>query len=220
MQLLPCVEVEPQAPAEMSLIWLHGLGADGHDFAPLAPLVQRALPVPVRLVFPHAPVRPVTINGGLPCPAWFDILRIGEQREIDRSGLLQTARAIEALIEREVARGVAPERILLAGFSQGGAVAYQVALTCSSPLMGVVALSTYLPEPDTLGQQLQVGRKGLPLFVAHGRWDEVVPYSLGEKSRNLLVEWGFKPSWREYSLGHEVSGELVDDLLQWLRDLV
>src|SRR5690606_20391981 len=175
MSHLPCVEIEPQSPATHAIIWLHGLGADGNDFAPLVPHLTP--PVAVRFVFPHAPTIPVTINGGLRMPAWYDILALDIDRQIDNSQLLASAAAVVALIEREVSRGVNTRRIVLAGFSQGGAVALQAALAHPEPLAGLLAMSTYFATHKTIVPH--AANRNLPILVLHGSHDPMVPELMG-----------------------------------------
>ena len=217
MSLLDTIERTTGDSPRFSILWLHGLGADGNDFAPIVPeLVRPGWPA-LRFVFPHAPVRPVTVNGGMRMRAWYDLLSIdlGERRE-DETGVRESIAQVEALIEAEVARGIAPERIVLAGFSQGAAIALATGLRRQAPLAGLVALSGYLPLPQaSLAEATQVGRS-LPVFMAHGSQDPVVPEVLGARSRDALVQAGMQVDWHSYPMPHSVCGEEVRDLGDWL----
>ncbi len=215
---LPCLELEPEGAATTSIIWLHGLGADGHDFAPIVPELKLPDEHAVRFIFPHAPSMPVTINGGHVMPAWYDIREMSIERDVDLEGLMRSAMAVSALIDREIARGIVSERILVAGFSQGGAVAYQCALTCEKPLMGLLALSTYFATqaaitPSAANQQI-------PLFIAHGTDDPVVPEGLGRRARDQLRAMGYQPDYRTYPVAHGVCQEEIIDIGQWIQALL
>lgn len=215
MSLLPCVEVNPQQPANAAVIWLHGLGADGHDFEPIVPHIQLAAGVHARFVFPHAPKIPVTINGGLTMPAWYDILEMSIERSVDEIQLRASAAQAAALIEREIERGIPAERIVLAGFSQGGAVAYEAALTCSHKLSGVMCLSTYLAthasvEPTATQQQT-------PFLVQHGTQDPVVPEVLGRQAQQWLVTRGYDVTYQTYPMAHQVCPPQIQDISKFLQ---
>lgn len=216
MSYLPCVEIEPNQPATHAVIWLHGLGADGNDFAPLVPHLNP--PVAVRFVFPHAPQLPVTINGGMRMPAWYDILSMSIEREVDETQLRASASAVHALIEREIARGIAPQNILLAGFSQGGAVAYEAALTYSKPLRGLLALSTYLATRDSI--KLNAANQNLPILIQHGSQDPVVPEALGQQAYTWLSERGYKAQYQTFAMQHQVCGEQVQAINSWLNKVL
>ena len=217
MNLLPCVEVEPEQAAVASIIWLHGLGADGYDFEPIAP--QLRLPAPVRFVLPHAPLRPVTINQGQIMPAWFDILTLERLDKVDETGIRHSVADLIQLVEREVERGIAAERILLAGFSQGGVVALHAAAQYPQTLAGVIALSTYLPLVDLLQTELTPANQGLPIFMAHGRMDPVLPFVLGQQSYTALQTLQFPVEWHDYGMEHTVCAEEIDDLREWILAL-
>ncbi|MGH8084478.1 MAG: alpha/beta hydrolase [Lysobacter sp.] len=222
-QLLETVEHETGPAPAWTVLWLHGLGADGHDFAPIVPeLVRREWPA-LRFVFPHAPVRPVTINNGMSMRAWYDIVSLDAGRMADRAdegGVNQSVAQVEALIAREVERGVAPERIVLAGFSQGGAVALAAALRRDQPLAGLVALSTYLPLSTAALAELDASVPGAarkqPVFMAHGQFDPVVPFAAGEASAARLRALGFTLEWHAYPMAHQVCAEQIRDLGDWL----
>jgi phospholipase/carboxylesterase len=207
MEHLPCVEVETGSAPQASVIWLHGLGADGHDFEPVVPAL--ALPFAVRFVFPHAPVRPVSLNGGWPMRAWFDLGAIDPAAEFDRAGIDESTAAVAALIAREVRRGVPPARIVLAGFSQGGSIALHAGLRQPQPLAGIVALSTFLPAAETLADEASGANHATPILMAHGSFDAVVPEGFGAASRDLLLEFGHPVEWRSYPIAHTVSDEEI-----------
>ncbi|MGA9666559.1 MAG: alpha/beta hydrolase [Gallionella sp.] len=201
-----------------SIIWLHGLGADGQDFVPIADELE--LPVAVRYIFPHAPLRPVTINGGFVMRAWYDITGqdIGAQQ--DAAGIRASQALVEALIAQEAAHGVAPHNIFLAGFSQGGAIALHTAMRQTAPLGGVLALSTYLPLAETAARESLQQSKATPVFMAHGRSDPVVPYALGVASREALLEIGYAVEWHEYPMQHSVCQEELRDIANWLTQKI
>lgn len=200
--LLPCVEVETGPAPAASVVWLHGLGADGHDFEPI--VADLTVGFPIRFVFPHAPVRPVTLNGGLPMRAWFDVVRIGTGAPADLAGIRAADAAITALIAREVARGVPERRIALAGFSQGGAIALHAGLRHPRRLAGLIALSTFLPEREALDAEAAMAMRDAPILMAHGEHDPVVPLQLGELSRDALRAAGYSVDWRTYPMPHTV----------------
>ncbi len=212
--LLQHITLEPGAPVEASVIWFHGLGADGNDFVPIVP--QMALPktLPVRFIFPHAPVIPVTINGGYPMPAWFDITALTPELKIDEKGLAAAIKAAHDLIRAEINKGIAPARIILAGFSQGGAIALSAALTYPDALAGVIALSTFIPAT----QLAHINNHRPPIYMAHGNRDDLVPMPLGEQTYHLLKKQGFDVSWNVYAMGHEVCKDEIDSISQWLQE--
>lgn len=203
-----------RAPARHSIIWLHGLGADGQDFVPIVD--ELSLPVAVRFIFPHAPQRPVTINGGYVMRAWYDIAGSAIDTQQDEAGIRASQAAIEALIAQEVARGIAPDHIFLAGFSQGGAIALHTALRQTVPLGGVLALSCYLPLVDRASSEVVPDTRSSPIFMAHGRSDTVVPYALGLASRDALTKLGYTVEWREYPMQHSVCEQELRDIEIWL----
>ncbi len=215
MPLLPAVEIEPPVPATASVIWLHGLGADGHDFEPVVPHLGLPQDAGVRFIFPHAPKIPVTINNGFVMPAWYDILEMNLDRKVDVPQLEASAAAVHAFIEREIARGIPGERIIIAGFSQGGAVAYQAALTYDKPLGGLLALSTYFATAESI--EVHAANKALAIRIMHGTADGVVPESLGRTAQALLTEMGYAPEYVTYALEHSVSMEELQDIGGYLR---
>lgn len=205
--ILPHITLESGKQPRHSIIWLHGLGADGHDFVPIVDELD--LPASVRYLFPHAPERPVTINGGFIMRAWYDIATSDIGARQDAAGIRSSQAAVEALIAQEVARGIAPDNIFLAGFSQGGAIALHTALRHGEKLAGVLALSTYLPLAETVAAEAQPCAQQMPIFMAHGRMDPVVPYALGTSSRDALLKSGYTVEWHEYPMQHSVcEGEL------------
>lgn len=210
------LEIATGATPSCAIIWLHGLGADGHDFAPIVPELDLPPELAIRFIFPHAPLLPVTINNGHVMPAWYDIRSLDLRQTEDEGGIRASQQRIETLIRHEEARGIPASRIVLAGFSQGGAIALHTALRYSAPLAGVLALSTYLPLPSTLASEASPANAGLPVFMAHGAADSVIPVSQGIASRNWLQERGYKVAWREYPMAHSVCPEEITDIGQWL----
>lgn len=212
--ILPHIKLVSGKNPKYSIIWLHGLGADGGDFVPIADELK--LPVPVRYIFPDAPMRPVTINGGMVMRAWYDIAGPSMDKKQDAAGIRASQSLVEALIGQEVARGIAPGNIFLAGFSQGGAIALHTAMRQSVPLGGVLALSTYLPLADSAVDEALPGTRDTPIFMAHGRNDPVIPYVLGAGSRDALLAFGYTVEWHEYAMQHSVCEEELGDIEAWL----
>jgi phospholipase/carboxylesterase len=217
-ELLACVELGPEQ-AEYSIIWLHGLGANGHDFEPIVPELQLPASANIRFIFPHAPQQPVTINSGVVMPAWYDIVSPDFAQQEDETGIRQSQRHIDALIERENTRGIATENIIIAGFSQGGAIALQTGLRYPQRLAGVMALSSYLPLVQSLRVEASRPNQDLPIFMAHGSHDPVVPLTLGEDSRHYLQQFGYALEWNTYYMEHSVCPEEIDDIGRWLRQV-
>jgi len=213
--LLEKVVVDTGPRPALTVVWLHGLGADGHDFEPL--VAQLGLPFPVRFVLPHAPIRPITINGGMRMRAWYDIVELRPGGPEDRAGIHASCTAVTGLIDREIEGGQDPDRIVVAGFSQGGAVALQLALREPRALAGAVGLSTYLPLADTLVQEASPANRQLPIFLAHGSADPVIPLVLGQLSRQRLLTAGYDVEWHVYPMAHGVCLEEMADLAAWLR---
>lgn len=212
--ILPHITFETGKSPQHSIIWLHGLGADGEDFVPVAE--EMDLPVAVRYLFPHAPMRPVTINGGFVMRAWYDIAAPAIDEQQDAAGIRTAQAAIETLIAQEIQHGSAPENIYLAGFSQGGAIALHTGLRHTQRLGGIIALSTYLPLAETLVHEASTAAQNTPIFMAHGRSDPVVPYALGKASVEKLRGLGYQPEWHEYAMQHSVCMEEVSDVAAWL----
>ena len=216
MKALETVTVETGPNPTFSIIWMHGLGADGHDFEPLVPeLLEDGMPS-LRFVFPHAPLRPVTINNGYQMRAWFDIIGIDRRSAEDFEGIAATAAAIDGLIKQENERGVATARIALAGFSQGGAMALHIATRHPEQFAGVIALSCYLPLSKDLATTRSAANQTTPVFMAHGIQDPVVPYALGDESRQLLQAAGYPVEWHSYPMPHALCEPEVTDLRAWL----
>ena len=215
-EFLDCVELETGEQVDASIIWMHGLGADGHDFAPIVPELRPAQKPGWRFVFPHAPVRPVTINNGMSMRAWFDILALDRHARQDEAGIRESAAHIEALVKRERQRGIASQRIVLAGFSQGGAMALHTALRHAEPFAGIVGLSCYLPLQPQFDAEAQTVNKDTPVFLAHGLLDPMLPAFLGEEARDFLLQRDYSVSWHGYPMMHAVCPEEIHDLSVWL----
>ena len=216
---LPAIEVETHDNPRYAVIWMHGLGADGSDFVPVVPELGLVDAPGVRFVFPHAPEIPVTCNGGYVMRAWYDIVSLdSSSREIDEAGIVHSRAAIRRLIARENRRGIPCARIFLAGFSQGGAVAYLTAMTHDEALAGVIALSTYSPCGELLARERTEVNRDIAIFAAHGRADDVVSPELGRRARDLLVRLGYRVDWHEYPMPHAVCLEEIHLLAGWLRD--
>ena len=211
------IELESGANPRSAVIWLHGLGADGHDFEPIVP--ELGLAAPVRFVFPHAPVRPVTINGGMRMRAWYDIFQLGGGPE-DDAGIRASQRLLENLIARETGRGIAPGKIGIAGFSQGGAIALQTALRHPERLAGILALSTYLPLSSRLESERAKANQDLPIFMAHGNYDDVIPIARAQASRKHLEALGYAVDWHEYPMPHSVCAPELADIAAFLARVI
>jgi phospholipase/carboxylesterase len=217
---LDCVEIETATDPRHAVIWLHGLGADGHDFQPIVPQLVRPEWPPLRFVFPHAPVRPITLNNGLPMRAWYDIAGFDLAQRQDEPGIRTSIGAVDDLIAREVERGVPVSNIVLTGFSQGGAVALAAGLRHAQRLAGIVALSTYLPIADRTTDERHAANAATPIFMAHGAFDPVVPQVLGERSRDQLRAWGFAVDWHSYAMAHQVCPLEIEDLAAFMTAIV
>ena len=217
--LLPCVELGSE-DAQYSIIWLHGLGANGHDFEPIVPELNLPPAIKLRFVFPHAPQQPVTINSGVVMPAWYDIVSPELDHREDETGIRRSQQHIDALIQRENVRGVATENIIIAGFSQGGAIALHTGLRYPQRLAGILALSTYLPLVQTVRQEVSKINQDLPIFMAHGSHDPIVPLRLGDDSRHYLEQFGYQPEWKTYFMEHSVCPDEIRDISQWLFRLL
>lgn len=218
MNDLDFIEVEPASPADATVIWLHGLGSNGHDFVPVVPELGLSANLPIRFIFPHAPELPVTVNGGYVMPAWYDIYELSLDRRIDTQQLEQSAAAIEKLIDREIARGIPAERIVLAGFSQGGAVVYQAALASEKKLAGLLVLSSYYATGKTI--QLNPLNKSLPILIQHGVQDPVVPEVLGQTATQQLTDLGYSVQYQQYPMQHTVCGPQIIAIGQWLQQVL
>jgi phospholipase/carboxylesterase len=208
------IELDTGPDPNAAVIWLHGLGADGHDFEPIVPELKLPASMPIRFVFPHAPVRPVTINGGAEMRAWYDIdMRAPLAGEAD---IRESARAIEALIDEQRGRGINTRRIVLAGFSQGGVIALHLGLRYREPLAGIIALSTYLHDPEHLVDEISLDNAGVPIFMAHGLMDPMIPITRAVTSREALRGLSYPVDWHEYAMGHSVCLEEINDIARWL----
>lgn len=218
-KILETVELETGSNPTRAVIWLHGLGADGHDFEAIVPALQLPATPAIRFVFPHAPVRPVTLNGGMPMRAWYDIVALGGTQQ-DEAGIRASQAQVEALIARAADRGIPANQLVLAGFSQGGAIALQAGLRHPQRLAGIMALSTWLPLADTLAAEASAANRDVPILMVHGRRDEMVAVERGERSRDALLALGYAPKWLDYPMGHEVCMEEVQAISRWLVDVL
>jgi len=214
--LLDAIQLETGRDPERSVIWLHGLGADGRDFVPIVGELDLP-PEPIRFVFPHAPVQPVTINNGMRMRAWYDIVADDLARREDERGVRASQGLVEALIARERERGIRASRIVLAGFSQGGAISLQTGLRHSERLAGIMALSTYVPVAATLEAERNPANGDVPIYMAHGTQDPVIPLAHARRSRELLERLGYPVEWHEYVMPHSVSPHEIQDIGAWLR---
>jgi len=214
-QVLEAIEVETGPAPRAAVIWLHGLGADGHDFEPIVPELGLPASLPVRFVFPNAPLRPVTINMGMRMRAWYDILQLGGGPE-DEAGIRDSQGLLEELISIETRKGIPHGKIVLAGFSQGGAIALQAALRHPERLGGILALSTYLPLQQELEQERKAANQDLPIFMAHGEYDDMIPMDRAVRSRDALRSLGYAVEWREYPMPHSVCPEEIADIAAFL----
>lgn len=215
MNELSCLEINPQQTAKQSVIWLHGLGASGHDFEPIVPHLRLPDALAVRFVFPHAPSIPVTVNQGMTMPAWYDIIELSARRRLNEQQFFDSVAATKQLIDREIERGVASDQIILAGFSQGGAVAYHAALEYPKPLAGMMALSTYMACPESL--QPHEANRSLPIHLFHGTLDPMVTEAMGQEALEILNRLGYEPEWKSYPMQHEVCLEEVKDISAWMQ---
>ena len=210
------IEIETGAKPDAAVIWLHGLGADGHDFEPIVPELRLPASPGIRFIFPHAPVRPVTLNMGMRMRAWYDIFQLGGGAE-DEAGIRASQKAVEGLVADERKKGIAAGRIVLAGFSQGGAIALQTALRHPERLAGVLALSTYLPLHATLEKEIQEANRTTPIFMAHGVYDDIIPLARAEQSAAVLNGLGCKVQWHAYPMPHSVCPEEIGAIAAFLR---
>ncbi len=216
--LLPCVEINPTQEATACVIWLHGLGDSGHGFAPIVPELKLPDEPAIRFLFPHAPERPVTINNGMRMRAWYDIKSLDFNSRADLDGVLDSAAQVERLIESQIAKGIPAERILLAGFSQGGVIALHLATRYARKLAGVMALSTYMCEPDRLASEASDVNRDTPIMMAHGEQDEVVPMVLGQMAYEALKSSHFTVSWHSYTMQHNVCLQELNDISRFISD--
>jgi len=220
MDFLPAIELEKprHTPITASVIWLHGLGADGSDFASIVPQLELAESYGIRFVFPHAPSIPVSINNGYTMPAWYDIFSFDVDRDLDDGQLLESARKVQDLVDREIERGIDSRRIILAGFSQGGAVAYHAALSYPEPLGGILALSTYFATANLI--RIEPNNLRVPILICHGTHDSVVPEVLGKRSEGTLQSLGLNPEYQTYNMEHAVSPQEIADISAWFKRIL
>ncbi len=218
MTYLPCEIVETRPDINASVIWLHGLGANGHDFVPLIPRLKLPSSARIRFVFPHAPAIPITINGGALMPGWYDIYAMEMEREIDTPQIMASSLAIQALIEREILSGISSKRIVLAGFSQGGAVIFEAGLTFDKPLAGIMSLSSYFATYKSIKPHTQ--NKSVPIHIFHGEHDDIVPPIMAEQAIEKLREIGRAPEYISYSMAHEIHPQEIDDISTWLQKVL
>ncbi|ERJ20317.1 phospholipase/Carboxylesterase [Salinisphaera shabanensis T35B1] len=216
--MLDCIEIEPKTTARASVIWLHGLGADGNDFVPIVDELGLGADHGIRFVFPNAKPRPVTINNGMTMRAWYDIKGMAIADKQDAEGIRDSAAEIEQLIAREAERGVAPESIVIAGFSQGGAIALHTGVRHADRLAGIMGLSTYLPLADSLATEASDANRATPVLMAHGSQDPVVPAQLGQASRDQLLDAGYDVAWHEYPMQHQVCMPQIATIGRWLGE--
>lgn len=219
-QLLPCVEINPSTAPDACVIWLHGLGDSGHGFAPIVPELKLPDSMAVKFLFPHAPERPITINGGMRMRAWYDIKSLDFESRADLEGVKESAEQVEQLIKAQIESGIKAERIVLAGFSQGGVIALHLAPRFSQKLAGVMALSTYMCEPALLSSEALDVNRETPIMMAHGEQDEVVPVFMGNAAFKRLNECGFKATWQTYTMQHNVCMQELNDISAWLQKLL
>ena len=217
LQSSDIVEITTGDNPQGSVIWLHGLGADGHDFESIVPELRLSIDTPLRFVFPHAPIQPVTVNDGMAMRAWYDILSFDSEGRIDRAGVLKSSDILHDLIRREIERGIKEEMIVIAGFSQGGAIAINTALRTSYNIAGLIALSTYIALPDAA--DAAVSRRDLPIFMAHGSFDPVLKIDWGLASADKIVGAGYRVDWHEYSMAHTICSQEIVDISSWLSKI-
>lgn len=216
-ETVPFVEVVTKTPYDAVVIWLHGLGDSGDGFAPIVPELNLPDDLAIRFVFPHAPVRSVTINGGMPMRAWYDIKSLELNQRADADGVHESSQMVNQMIDQAIAAGIESRRIILAGFSQGGVIAYHTALRYAEPLGGILALSTYMTQSELLAQQGSHANKAIPILVNHGTQDPVVPLMLGKQAYDTLVANGYDATWRDYPMQHSVCPEQLVDISNWIQ---
>jgi phospholipase/carboxylesterase len=218
--LLEAIEIETAPGPSASVIWMHGLGADGNDFVPILPELRLPETMPTRFIFPHAPMRPVTINLGMVMRAWFDVFDLGGSRGEDEAGVKASQARVEALIAREKSRGISASRIILAGFSQGGVMALHTGLRHPERLAGLMALSCFMPLGDTLAAEASPANRDVPIFMAHGTQDDLIHVERARQSRDILTGLGYPVTWHEYPMPHSVCVEEIGEIAKWLRGVL
>jgi phospholipase/carboxylesterase len=212
------VVLEPDRPASAAVIWLHGLGADGFDFVPVVEELHLPETLPVRFIFPHARPRPVTVNNGYVMRAWYDIVMLGGSGPEDDGGIRQSAGVVARLIEQQQTAGIGAQRIVVAGFSQGGAIALHTGLRYPARLAGIMALSTYLPLRASLASEAAAANRDVPILMCHGIYDPVIPAAMGVASRDALTQLGYAVDWRTYPMEHSVNAQEIADMSAWMQD--
>lgn len=216
MQTFKAIQIETRKNPDAAVIWLHGLGADGNDFAPIIPQLNLPDTLAIRFIFPHAPVRPITLNQGIEMPGWYDIYNNDIVSAEDKPGIIETSQSIAQMLQQQETLGIPSNRIILAGFSQGGAIALHCGIRYPRPLAGIMALSTYLPLHASLNQMTNSANKETDIFMAHGSQDDVVATQFGKKSFALLKDAGYQIHWHSYEMGHSLCPEEITDIGQWL----
>ena len=217
-QALPYVAVNPKSKAKATVIWLHGLGDSGNGFAPIVPEMKLPDELGIRFVFPHAPMRPVTINNGMAMRAWYDISSLDFNNRADNQGVKESSDLVADLIEKEIAQGIPAHKIVLAGFSQGGVIALNLGTRYEKSLAGIMSMSSYMNEPETLNDEAHAANKNTPIFVAHGTDDDVVPIFMGNTAFKVLESNGYKVTWHEYAMQHNVCMQQLNDISTWLQE--
>jgi phospholipase/carboxylesterase len=213
------IEIQPKSAHQYSVIWLHGLGADGHDFESIAPELHLNAEPNIHFIFPNAPIQQVTVNGGMEMRAWYDILEMSLERKVDMAGIYQSAKLLGQLIEQEMAKGVPSEHILLAGFSQGGVIALHAGLRCPHKLAGIIGLSTYLPALEKLKTERSSINNGMPIFMGHGILDSVVAIESGKAVFNALNDLEYNVEWHDYLMEHSVCIEEIGDIANFINNI-
>jgi phospholipase/carboxylesterase len=210
------VIINPPKSATAAIIWLHGLGANGHDFEPIVPYLSSELTEHTRFIFPHAPHRPITINMGMVMPGWYDVVAADLTAQQDAVGIRDSEKLLQDYIKREIERGISPQRIVLAGFSQGGAIALHTGLRYSETLAGIMALSAYLPLADTVANEVHEANRLIPIFMAHGQHDPVIHLAQAEQSYVFLEQLGYEVEWHDYRMDHQICPDEINDINHWL----
>jgi phospholipase/carboxylesterase len=215
---LPYVEVNPKSQVKATVIWLHGLGDSGNGFAPIVPDLKLPDELGIRFVFPHAPMRPVTINNGMTMRAWYDITSLDFNNRADSQGVKESSKLVADLIEKEIAQGVPANKIVLVGFSQGGVIALNLGTRFEKTLAGVMSMSSYMSEPEKLSDEAHSANRNTPIFVAHGTHDDVVPIFMGSAACKVLESNGYQATWHEYAMQHNVCAQQLSDISNWLQE--